>query len=435
MDRIGKLFPKSYESGAPTYVDAPLRPETGMAPSYLLLSTYILAGAGEQHNSSAKTAQSLAHCVQLIISGASSASGANQTMVATAVSSSGMSDRTSFLPPASIIFGSSPAMQAIHQKVEKVASSGVPILIQGDSGTGKGVLARYIHNRSAATDASFVKVNCAAIPGALLESELFGYEKGAFTGAYSTKAGRVEQAHEGTLFLDGIDEIDMSLQAKLLQLLQDAQFSRIGGQEDIHVKLRVICATNRDLEQKIAQGRFRRDLFYRINVVNIQLPSLRARSGDIGSLVAHFLNAHRTRHNIQIRPLSQAAMKLLEKHPWPGNIRELENLIERYVILGSEDAVSSELLSWEQSHALSEIPADGQIHLKKVTRQAVHELERKIILSVLEANRWNRKRTATALKISYRALLYKIRRAGLPSRRTLTPSEATAAEPFIARGE
>jgi len=355
-------------------------------------------------------------------------------MVATAVSSSGMSDRTSFLPPASIIFGTSVAMQTIHQKVEKIASSGVPILIQGDSGTGKGVLARYIHNRSVAPEAAFVKVNCAAIPGSLLESELFGYEKGAFTGAYSSKAGRVEQAHGGTLFLDGIDEIDMSLQAKLLQLLQDGQFSRIGGREDMHVKLRVICATNRDLEQKIAHGRFRQDLFYRINVVNIQLPSLRARSGDITGLVAYFLDAHRIRHNVQVRPLSPAAMRLLEKHPWPGNIRELENLIERYVILGSEDAVSSELLSWEQSHAVSEIPADGQIHLKKVTRQAVHELERKIILSVLEANRWNRKRTASALKISYRALLYKIRRAGLPSKRTLATAHPSA-EPSEVKGD
>src|SRR5712671_3755603 len=264
-------------------------------------------------------------------------------MAATAVSSSGMSDRTSFLPPASIIFGSSLTMQAIQQKVDKVASSGVPILIQGDSGTGKGVLARYIHNRSVAPDAAFVKVNCAAIPGSLLESELFGYEKGAFTGAYSCKAGRVELADGGTLFLDGIDEIDMSLQAKLLQLLQDGQFSRIGGQEDKHVQLRVICATNRQLEEEIARGRFRQDLFYRINVVNIQLPPLRARLQDIGVLVEYFLDAHRTRHNIQARPLSPEAMKLLENHPWPGNIRELENLIERYVILGSEDAVSSEL--------------------------------------------------------------------------------------------
>ena len=352
-------------------------------------------------------------------------------MVATAVPKSGMTDRTSVLPPVHIIFGSAAVMQTVRQKVEKVASSGVPILIQGESGTGKGLLARFIHKISVAPEAAFVKVNCAAIPGALLESELFGYEKGAFTGAYSSKAGRVELAHGGTLFLDGIDEIDMSLQAKLLQLLQDGQFSRIGGQEDRQVQLRVICATNRQLEEEIARGRFRQDLFYRINVVNIQLPPLRARIEDLGVLVAYFLDAHRTRHNIQARPLSPEAMKLLENHPWPGNIRELENLIERYVILGSEDAVSSELLTWEQTHAAADVPIDGQIHLKKVTRRAVHELERKIILSVLEANRWNRKRTASALKISYRALLYKIRRAGLPPKRALASGQVKHDRPAI----
>jgi two-component system response regulator AtoC len=355
-------------------------------------------------------------------------------MVATAVSRSNLADRARLLPPVHIIFGVSVAMQTIRQRVEKVASSGVPILIQGESGTGKGLLARFIHDRSVAPDAAFVKVNCAAIPGTLLESELFGYEKGAFTGAYALKPGRVELAHGGTLFLDGIDEIDMSLQAKLLQLLQDGQFSRIGGQEDRHVQLRVICATNRNLEQDISQGRFRQDLFYRINVVNIQLPSLRARIGDMGTLVGYFLDAHQARHNVQVQPLSPALMRLLEKHAWPGNIRELENLIERYVILGSEEAVSSELLNWEHSHAASDPPMDGQIHLKKVTRQAVHELERKIILSVLEANRWNRKRTASALKISYRALLYKIRRAGLPSKRTLTNSQVTPEPPAIVGG-
>jgi two-component system response regulator AtoC len=311
------------------------------------------------------------------------------------------------------------AMKTIRQKVEKIASSGVPILIQGDSGTGKGLLARFIHNLSEPADAPFVKVNCAAIPGTLLESELFGYEKGAFTGAYSAKPGRVELADGGTLFLDGIDDIDLSLQAKLLQLLQDGQFSRIGGQEDRCVHLHVICATNRNLEQEIALGRFRQDLFYRINVVSVQLPPLRGRSEDIRDLAAYFFNAHSIRHNVQVKPLSASALKLLERHPWPGNIRELENLIERYVILGSEDAISSELLNWEQTHAVSEVPVDGQIHLKKITRQAVHELERKIILSVLEANRWNRKRTASALKISYRALLYKIRRAGLPPKRAV----------------
>jgi two-component system response regulator AtoC len=341
-------------------------------------------------------------------------------MANTAISRAGFGDRTGSLPPTNLIFGRSASMQTARLKIDKVAQSGVPILIQGDNGTGKGLLASFIHSLSPKPEAAFVKVNCAAIPGALLESELFGYEKGAFTGAHSAKPGRVELANGGTLFLDGIDEIDMSLQAKLLQLLQDGQFCRIGGQEDRHVQVRVICATHRRLELQIANGLFRQDLFYRINVLSIELPPLRARTEDIPDLVAYFLQMHKARHNMQARPLSPAAVNLLVKHSWPGNIRELENLIERYVILGSEDSISSELLNWEHTHAAPDIPLEGQIHLKKVTRQAVHDLERKIILSVLEANHWNRKRTASALKISYRALLYKIRRAGLPRKRGMS---------------
>jgi two-component system response regulator AtoC len=350
-------------------------------------------------------------------------------MATTAISKAGFGDRTGNLPPTDLIFGRSASMQTARLKIDKVALSGVPILIQGDNGTGKGLLASFIHNLSPRPDAPFVKVNCAAIPGALLESELFGYEKGAFTGAHSSKPGRVELADSGTLFLDGIDEIEMSLQAKLLQLLQDGQFSRIGGQEDRRVQLRVLCATNRRLEQEIANGRFRQDLFYRINVVSIELPPLRARAEDIPDLVTYFLQVHKARHNMQARPLSSAALQLLCKHSWPGNIRELENLIERYVILGSEDAISSELLNWEHTHAATENLLEGQIHLKKVTRQAVQDLERKIILSVLEANRWNRKRTASALKISYRALLYKIRRAGLPAKRGIRSQAAEKVRP------
>jgi len=323
------------------------------------------------------------------------------------------------LPPANLIFGRTAAMQLTRHKIDKVAFSGVPILIQGDSGTGKGLLARFIHQLSPDPNTPFVKVNCAAIPGTLLESELFGYEKGAFTGAHTAKPGRVEMANGGVLFLDGIDEMDTSLQAKLLQLLQDGQFFRIGGQEDRHVELRVICATNRRLEQEIANGRFRQDLFYRINVVSIDLPPLRERTEDIRELVTYFLQIHRARHSMQAKPLSPSALQLLSRHPWPGNIRELENLIERYVILGTEDAISTEIVKWENNHNLPEIAVEGQIHLKEVTRQAVDDLERKIILSVLEANRWNRKRTASALKISYRALLYKIRRAGLPRKRAM----------------
>src|ERR1700722_1165943 len=343
-------------------------------------------------------------------------------MATTAISRAGFGDRVGGLPPAQLIFGRSAPMEAARQKIDKVSLSGVPILLQGDNGTGKGLLAAFIHNLWPQPDAQFVKVNCAAIPGALLESELFGYEKGAFTGAHISKPGRVELANGGTLFLDGIDEIDLGLQAKLLQLLQDGQFCRIGGQEDIVVNTRVICATGRHLEREIAAGRFRQDLYYRINVVNVELPPLRNRMEDVSDLTSYFLEHHQQRHNSKVGPVSSSLLRLLEKHPWPGNIRELENLIERYVILGSEEAVSAELLHWDYTHLASELPARGPIHLKKVTRQAVLELERKIILSVLEANHWNRKRAASELKISYRALLYKIRQAGLPPKRSVRPA-------------
>ena len=262
-------------------------------------------------------------------------------------------------------------------------------------------------------------MNCPAIPGTLLESELFGYEKGAFTGAYGMKPGRVEMAHRGTLFLDEISELDMSLQSKLLQLLQDGQFCRIGAQEDKKVEVRVVCATNRKLEQEIENGTFRADLFYRINVVNLHLPPLRERASDIPDLVAYFLEYHNRKYNCRARALSSELMAELRKYHWPGNIRELENLIKRYVILGNEDVISSDLAPRATDFFNTEIPVDGQISLKKLTRQAVRELERKVILKVLQNCHWNRKQAARALSISYRALLYKIRDAGLPSNRTV----------------
>jgi two-component system, NtrC family, response regulator AtoC len=331
--------------------------------------------------------------------------------------------RTEELPPAEIIFGCSSPMAQIRQKVGKIAASNIPVLIQGQNGTGKGVLANYLHAQSPVASGPFTKVNCAAIPGTLLESELFGYERGAFTGAYSSKPGRAEMADGGTLFLDGIDEIGLGLQAKLLQVLQDGQFSRIGGQEDIHVQIRIICAANRPLEVEVSAGRFRQDLYYRINVVNLQMPPLNARTGDIRGLVHFFLERHNQRHGTNVRPISAALMRLLEGHHWPGNIRELENLIKRYAILGSEEAISAELLQPGRPRPAAETALNGPVHLKTITRQAVQELERKIILNVLEANHWNRKRTASALRISYRALLYKIRQAGLPPKRSTRQPE------------
>src|SRR5947199_4233231 len=331
-------------------------------------------------------------------------------------------------PPESVVFGHSETMQALRSRLDKVAGANVPVLIHGESGTGKDIIARLIHGYSPWKSGPFVKVNCPAIPGTLLESELFGYEKGAFTGAYGTKPGRVEMAHRGTLFLDEISELDLGLQSKLLQLLQDGQFCRIGAQEDKKVEVRVVCATNRKLEEEIEAGTFRQDLFYRINVVNLYLPPLRERRGDIEDLVMYFLDYYNRKYNCRARALSPELMGLLQKYHWPGNIRELENLIKRYVILGNEEVISSDLVVREQEFFNPDINLDGPISLKKLTRQATRELERKVILKVLQAHHWNRKQTARALSISYRALLYKIRDAGLPANRSKRRPEVIAGQ-------
>jgi two-component system response regulator AtoC len=321
------------------------------------------------------------------------------------------------MPPDSIVFGTGEAMRALRERLAKIAAANVPVLINGESGTGKDIIARMIHSASPWKTGPWVKVNCPAIPGTLLESELFGYEKGAFTGAYGTKPGRVEMAHRGTLFLDEISELDMALQSKLLQLLQDGQFCRIGAQEDKKVEVRVVCATNRKLEEEIINGTFRADLFYRINVVNLHMPPLRERAGDIEQLVSYFIEYYNRKFNARANAPSIELMNALKKYHWPGNVRELENLMKRYVILGTEDSISGDLRPQSPDFFSAEINVDGPISLKKITRQAVHELERKIILKVLQHHHWNRKQAARALNISYRALLYKIRDAGLPSNR------------------
>jgi two-component system response regulator AtoC len=331
------------------------------------------------------------------------------------------------LPPETLIFGRSAAMQILRQKINRVAGTNVPVLVMGESGTGKEILAKLLHSQSPWSAGPFVKVSCPAIPSTLLESELFGYEKGAFTGAYGAKPGRVELADRGTLFLDEIGELDMGLQAKLLQLLEDGQFSRIGAQADKKVEVRVVCATNRELEKEIEAGTFRSDLFYRINVVSIHLPPLRERREDIPDLIEYFLAAHSGAFKGSLRPISSRLMQDFQGYAWPGNIRQLENLIKRYVILGNEDAIMSDLAaspSLITSVFDLQIPTDGPISLKKVTQQAVLEVERRVILRTLEAQGWNRRRTARALGISYRALLYKIRDAGLSPPATLGDSKA-----------
>ena len=213
-----------------------------------------------------------------------------------------------------MIFGKTQAMQALRSRMDKVASANVPVLIHGESGTGKDIIARMIHGLSPWRNGPFVKVNCPAIPGTLLESELFGYEKGAFTGAYGTKPGRVEMAHRGTLFLDEISELDLALQSKLLQLLQDGQFCRIGAQEDKRVEVRIVCATNRQLENEIDSGSFRQDLYYRINVVNLFMPPLRERRNDIDMLASYFLEYYNRKYNCRAKALSGELMSVLQKY-------------------------------------------------------------------------------------------------------------------------
>lgn len=342
----------------------------------------------------------------------------------TTLSVSSLAQSIGEVPPDEIIFGHSEPMQAVRSQLAKVAAANVPVLIHGESGTGKDIIARLIHALSPWKSGPLVKVNCPAIPGTLLESELFGYEKGAFTGAYGMKPGRVEMAHRGTLFLDEISELDLSLQSKLLQLLQDGQFCRIGAQEDKKVEVRVVCATNRNLESEIEAGTFRQDLYYRINVVNLRMPALRERRGDIEDLAVYFLDFYNRKYNCRAKPLSNEVLGVLQKYHWPGNIRELENLIKRYVILGHEEVITNDLVSREPDFFNPDISFEGPISLKQLTRQAVRELERKVILKVLQQHHWNRKQAARTLSISYRALLYKIRDAGLPSNRAVRMRQA-----------
>jgi two-component system response regulator AtoC len=324
-----------------------------------------------------------------------------------------LSEAVGTLPPLSVIFGSSTAMAEVQEKLRRVAAANIPVLLHGENGTGKEIMARMVHISSPWSNGPFVKLSCPAIPATLLESELFGYEKGAFTGAYGVKPGRVEQADRGTLFLDEIAELELGLQAKLLQLLQDGQFCRIGAQEDRKVEVRIVCATNRDLREEVTHGTFREDLFYRINVVNIELPPLRERSQDIPQLAEFFIQAYAEKFSTRAAPLSSSMLSKLSQYSWPGNIRQLENLIKRYVILGSEQAILGELRANPDSVELSDQP----FSLKTMTRNATRGLERTIILKTLEQHQWNRKSAARALDISYRALLYKLKEAGLPSQR------------------
>jgi two-component system response regulator AtoC len=332
-----------------------------------------------------------------------------------------MTPSSSFImPDDEVIFGKTPAMAEIREKLSRATDAIVPVLIQGESGTGKEIIAKLIHVRSPCGSNPFVKVHCPAIPGTLLESELFGYESGAFTGANVSKPGRVEAAHGGTLFLDEISEMAPGLQAKLLHVLQDGQMCRLGGQEQKQIDTRIICAANRWLEDEIAAERFRADLFYRISVFRINLPPLRERKVDIPILVNYFLTACNTKFHRTTEPLTSRCMQIMTTHNWPGNIRELANLMTRYVIFGSEEVLIHELThSYSGASGASNEEADQGISLRRVARRAALEAQRQVILRVLQANNWNRKEAARVLRISYRGLLYKIKDAGIPSKKTV----------------
>jgi two-component system response regulator AtoC len=303
-------------------------------------------------------------------------------------------------------------------------------LITGEGGTGKEMLARWIHSRSNYSNGEFVKVNCAAVPGTLLESELFGYEKGAFTGAQSSKPGRVELAHNGTLFLDEIADLEMGLQSKLLHFLQDGTFSRIGDEASRSVNTRVICTTNRDLEKDILTGQFRADLFYRINVFQLKLPRLRDRREDIPLLSEYFRAQYEKQFSKESAVFEPHLLNYLKNLDWPGNLRELSNGIARYVLIGPEAAVVQESTRRRTPGTQSFAHEPNGVPLKRIAKEAIRDMERNLILEALRANQWNRRKAAVALKISYRALIYKIRDAGLLSRRQGMLSENASAKPL-----
>jgi two-component system response regulator AtoC len=318
-------------------------------------------------------------------------------------------------------------MREIRDIIEQVADTDITVLVRGDSGTGKEVVARQLYQLSGRRDKPFVKVNCAALPSELLESELFGFEKGAFTGAQKRKLGKFEYADHGTIFLDEISEMHPSLQAKLLQVLQDGEFSRLGSESDVHVDTRIIAATNRNLEEAVKDGSFREDLYYRLNVVTVHLPPLRERKDAIPLLIDQFLQKNNQQYNKSVERLNPETMEALQRYDWPGNIRELENMIRRMVVLGNEQAVIDEIeqLSKRTSNHeeakdsldLDALGADFSssqgVDLKRISRRAAQLAEKRVIERVLEQTRWNRKEAAGRLQISYKALLYKMKENGL----------------------
>jgi transcriptional regulator with GAF, ATPase, and Fis domain len=318
-----------------------------------------------------------------------------------------------------IFIYTSEKMQQIKEVIDHVANADVTVLIQGESGVGKEVVARSIHLNSLRKDKPFVKVNCAALPSELLESELFGYEKGAFTGAYRQKPGKFELANAGTIFLDEIVEMSPALQAKLLQVLQDSEFSRLGGKKDIRVNVRVLAATNKNIEEAVTSGHFREDLYYRLNVVNITIPPLRERTEEIPIFVEYFLEKFGKKYRKKVKPLTDRMMEVFLRYRWLGNVRELENMIQRIIVLGNEKVILDELSPLINGEPAEVTKKSGNGNdrkwpsLKEVHREAILKAESEVIRDALLKTNWNRKKAADLLNISYKALLYKIKECGI----------------------
>jgi two-component system response regulator AtoC len=314
----------------------------------------------------------------------------------------------------------SPQMRAVRTVIESVADTDATVLIRGESGVGKDLVARAIHFASGRGHGPFVKVNCAAIPPGLLESELFGHEKGAFTGAHRRKPGQFEYANKGTIYLDEIAELPLALQAKLLHVLQDFRFSRVGGHGLIDVDARVVAATNRDLEHAMARSEFREDLYYRLNVVEIRIPPLRERREEISLLASAFLSRFNEQYG-RAKQLSSETMARLTEHSWSGNVRELENVIRRMVVLTDGEQAFEALVARQRNghastHAAASIASEG---LREIARRGAREAERKALVEVLDRVQWNRAEASRILKVSYKTLLNKISECKLspPSRR------------------
>jgi two-component system, NtrC family, response regulator AtoC len=324
----------------------------------------------------------------------------------------------------------SPQMVRIRQQILQIAPVDVPVFISGESGVGKEVVARMIHLRSLRRMQPFVKVNCAALPGELLESELFGFEQGAFTGAVRSKPGKFELANKGTIFLDEIAEMSSHMQAKLLHVLQDHQYSRLGGRQMIEVDVRVLAATNVEVQEAMKSGRFREDLYYRLNVLSIQIPPLRERSQEIPMLFRHFLKQYSEKFNKECPTPSQHLVEAAVRYEWPGNLRELENFVKRYVILEDDEGSLRELVEMsatrQRTSPREEVAAAPKEQgLKALVRGLKDEAEMEAIADALEKTRWCRKDAAKMLGISYKALLYKMRQFNLDTprnRRSATPA-------------